>query len=829
MSKLFKILLKNPKSIIFLFSILCLISIFFTINLLKINTSTESLINPALDFKLDYKKLKEEFKVLDKNLLIRISGKSSNLSQTAKTILNDLRQSKSIDFAYSPNLDNFFYSNFFNFLNNTQKQDFVNKLFTYQPFISEINNNPRLQGFNNLLELFIKSDEFSPENTEKFNKIFISFINSLDSSKKIEWGSVLNTNADEIFIILGIKKKFLEQKSFSEIYNQLKGYKIYEDEKIKIEYTGGLLIDYEEIDSVTNGTVIAGILSIIFVGLILWCAFRNFTIIFSLLLSIIVGLIVTLGLTSIIVGSLNLISVAFAVLFIGLSVDFGIQVCSRILENKSLTIEKKIYHSLNNLYKTLLIAAIPSMVGFLSFVFTDYVGLSELGIISCIGLSVGLVTNFFFLPCLLEVFSKKVFKKESSYEKKNYYPLLVNLIFSKKRLFFTIILCVVLFSIFESQKIKFDSDALNLKDQNLPSVKLAKELIEQNPTSDYVISVISNMENKSDVEKLTESENIKSIFSFNNILESYSSDELDYLKILIDNENPNFFSNKDELKYLKNNLIKLHELNLGPISKNSNILLKKIESFQNEQDFYKKMQILFFKDFEELTNLITNLGNTDPNFYEIIPEYYEKRYISENKLQRFEVFPSKDVSITENLEKFVHDVKEFFPNATGMPVVQLEAGKIVKESFLIAFVISISFLIIFIFILFKNLRLVILSVSCLFIASIFTVFFMIIFEIQLNFANMIALPLLYSLGISYPIYFIRRVKEFRDVDKVIQSSTPMAIVFSAATTIASFATLAISNHNGTSSMGILLFISLTMTLLSSIFFLPIIYKTMFDK
>ena len=107
-------------------------------------------------------------------------------------------------------------------------------------------------------------------------------------------------------------------------------------------------------------------------------------------------MIVTLGLTSIIVGSLNLISVAFAVLFIGLSVDFGIQVCSRILENKSLTIEKKIYHSLNNLYKTLLIAAIPSMVGFLSFVFTDYVGLSELGIISCIGLSVGLVTNFFF-------------------------------------------------------------------------------------------------------------------------------------------------------------------------------------------------------------------------------------------------------------------------------------------------------------------------------------------------------------------------------------------------------------------------------------------------
>tara|TARA_B100000214_G_C23801416_1_gene550562 strand:- start:397 stop:735 length:339 start_codon:yes stop_codon:yes gene_type:complete len=106
---------------------------------------------------------------------------------------------------------------------------------------------------------------------------------------------------------------------------------------------------------------------------------------------------------------------------------------------------------------------------------------------------------------------------------------------------------------------------------------------------------------------------------------------------------------------------------------------------------------------------------------------------------------------------------------------------------------------------------------------------MIILKIHFNFANMIALPLLYSLGISYPIYFIRRIKELKDIDKVIKSSTPKAIIISATTTIASFATLAISQHNGTSSMGILLFISLMMTLLSSIFFLPIIYKSIIDK
>ena len=123
-----------------------------------------------------------------------------------------------------------------------------------------------------------------------------------------------------------------------------------------------------------------------------------------------------------------------------------------------------------------------------------------------------------------------------------------------------------------------------------------------------------------------------------------------------------------------------------------------------------------------------------------------------------------------------------------------------------------------------NITSVLLCIVSLLLASIFTVFIMIITGLNLNFANMIALPLLYSLGVSYPIYFMRRFFELGKVDKVILSNTPSAIFFSAATTTASFATLGMSSHNGTSSMGILLFISLLMTLLSSLVLLPLMIK-----
>ena len=115
------------------------------------------------------------------------------------------------------------------------------------------------------------------------------------------------------------------------------------------------------------------------VTILLWIAFKNVRAIFFLIFSIIIGLTITLGLTSIIVGKLNLISVAFTVLFIGLSVDYGIQIYSRILESIYVPQSKKIISDVKNISNTLLIASIPSMVGFISFVPTNYIGLSELG------------------------------------------------------------------------------------------------------------------------------------------------------------------------------------------------------------------------------------------------------------------------------------------------------------------------------------------------------------------------------------------------------------------------------------------------------------------
>ena len=562
------------------------------------------------------------------------------------------------------------------------------------------------------------------------------------------------------------------------------------------------------------------------VAILLWIAFKDLYLLFSIVLTIILGLVITLGITTLVIGSLNLISVAFAVLFIGLSVDYGIQICSRIKEKNFLTNEtiKEKTKIIESIGKILFIASIPSIVGFLSFIPTDYVGLSELGIISAIGLVVGLILNTFFLPCLLGLFLKK--KKIGFIELNS--NLYENLLINNKNKILIIFFIIVFYSFFNLSKITFDSDALNLKDQELQSVKLAKELIENNPTSDYIASVIFTEKELKSFKydhPIFQNDIVSGYFSYEKIFQKYESEDLDYLKFLLSNkkfEKPS--DGGDQIARLSLLLDKYIEGDFGQVSVNAKQLKDNISLFQSDKISYLEIEEIFFEKFDDLISGVLNLGSIPDNLSSEIPENFSNRYISDNNLYRVEIFPSRDLSKPEDLKEFVSTIETFFPSATGMPIVQFNAGEIVIDSFKKALIISLFFLILFLFLIFRKVNYVLVCVISLVCAFILTIFFMIVLKLNFNFANMIAIPLLFSLGVSYQIYFIKRFDELGDFKKLFSSNTPLAILFSGLTTIFSFSTLFFSSHNGTSSMGLLLFISLSNTLITSLILLPIFIK-----
>ncbi len=816
--------LKNPYKVVISFLFITFLAMFSTFQNLAINTSTDSLIDDQLTFKKNQKKLKKHFKVLNNNILIRIKGKNSKkIENIFLEIENKLDQREEFDFYYSPNFDKFFKSNFFSLLSERQKNDFIDQLYQFQPFISELNNNKKLEGFNNFIDLVLKSQNINE--IKSLDIVFKNFILALNTRTEVDWKKILRKDFDEIFILLSVNENYLGSNGFSLTYEFLQSLREkYNSQNINIQFTGGLIIDHEEIKSVSSGAALSGLLSIILVSIILYASLKKIKLIFCLIVSILVGLFITTGITSVTIGSLNLISVAFAVLFIGLSVDFGIQVFLRILENQKENIGLENFKSeLGSVSRTITIASIPSIVGFLSFVPTKYTGLSELGIISAIGLFVGLLVNILFLPAIYSLI-KKSDSKIIERKKNNLWQRFSNFILSNKYYLLFSLLIISIYNFTFIKSISFDSDAMKLKDQKLQSVLLAKELIEKNPTSDYIISIVENKEiDPSKLKDLLKNSNIQEIRSVGTLFEEYKSENLDYLKFLITTGvSKEFYSSPEEFDRFQNLLLKIKSLKIDNISNICEELINKLSQIDVNHKEIKNIEELFFNKFNDLNNVILTIGNKKYINYDEIPDYYKNRFESLDGFYRYEVIPSKDVNRKENLEEFVDSVQRFYPDATGMPVVQLEAGKIVKNSFIYAFIFSFIITFFYLLIIFKDLYKVLLCIFSLLIALILLIFFMIVFKIDLNFANMISLPLLFSLGISYPIYFVTRLSEKGNVTSVFVSNTPLAIFTSSLTTICSFGTLFFSSHQGTSSMGLLLFISLLTTLISSLIFLPII-------
>ena len=183
------------------------------------------------------------------------------------------------------------------------------------------------QGFNNLLALALKQNDSN--SLSEFSQILHDFYKSFSNNSKVDWSLIFNAEKKENFMIVGFNDKYLE--SFDQFYSFLNSLKN-KSPNFVIEFTGGLVIDFEEIESVSRSNLLAAILSILIVSSFLWIAFKNLRIILILISSILIGLSLTVGSYYNFIGKLNLISVAFAVLFIGLSVDYGIQIFSRILE-----------------------------------------------------------------------------------------------------------------------------------------------------------------------------------------------------------------------------------------------------------------------------------------------------------------------------------------------------------------------------------------------------------------------------------------------------------------------------------------------------------------
>jgi len=203
-----------------------------------------------------------------------------------------------------------------------------------------------------------------------------------------------------------------------------------------------------------------------------------------------------------------------------------------------------------------------------------------------------------------------------------------------------------------------------------------------------------------------------------------------------------------------------------------------------------------------------------------LPDLVVARQLAADGRSRIEVYPAEDISDNDALRRFVTAVQAIAPRATDTPVTLLGAGDTVVDALRKAVLLAVVLIALALMGLLRSPLDAILVLLPLSLAGILTVAATVLFDVPFNFANVIVLPLLLGLGVASGIHLVMRHRVEGAGTSLLQTSTPRAVLFSALTTIGSFGTLAISSHRGTSSMGLLLTITIGLTLVCTLIVLP---------
>jgi uncharacterized protein len=608
------------------------------------------------------------------------------------------------------------------------------------------------------------------------------------------------------------------------------------DNGVRVRLTGSVALSDEEFATVADGAALNGVVTILVVLLLLWLALRQARIVLAVLVNLAVGLTFTAAIGLWMVGALNLISVAFAVLFIGLGVDFGIQFSVRYRAERHANhdLGKALQGTARGVAGPLLLAAASIAAAFYSFLPTAYVGLSELGLIAGTGMIVAFLTTVTLLPALLSAL------KPVGEPAPVGWPALAPLdrfLDRRRNWVVGVTLAAVLLGLPLLRSLSFDFNPLDLRSKQAESVSTLLDLMGDPDTSPSTIDVLEpDLASASALaEKLGRLREVAKVRT----LESFVPKDQDEKLALIDDASF-FFENTltpDRVDPAPTPAQTLEAINKAaadlsgaaagidsPAAMQARRLATALTTLakapQAERDEAERVLVTpLITTLREVRDLLTAEHVTT----DTLPASLKSAWISAGGEVRIEVAPNGDGNDNAVLRRFVDAVRTVAPQASGAPIFIVEAAATIVKAFLEAAVWSVASIALILFVTLRRWVDVALTLVPLMVAIVLTLEICVAVGLQLNFANIIALPLLLGVGVAFKIYYVMAWRAGET--NFLQSSLTRAVFFSACATATAFGSLWFSHHPGTSSMGKLMALSLATTLCAAVLFQPALLAT----
>jgi hopanoid biosynthesis associated RND transporter like protein HpnN len=831
----------HAKLVIALSLALTVAAAFYAAHTLKMDTDTARMISADLPWKQEMAKINTAFPQNVGLLVVMIDGRTPDAAEDAAAALFAKMTERSDLFDTVRRADGGpFYDQYGLMLLSTKDLDQISRsVIRAQPFIASLAADPSLRGLFDVLSLAMEGVARNVTDFASLERPLSAISTAMSAAltgngTPLSWRSLMiDRPVDQRELrklILAQPKRDFQAlqpgaKATAAVRQMAGELGLGPERGVTVRLTGAVPLNDEEFGTVAEGMGWALFVSILLVLGLLFAALRSVKLILACFATLIVGLVLTFGFATITIGSLNLVSIAFAVMFIGLSIDFGIQFGVRYGQERFIADDPGALPRTGRfMARPLTLAAIAIAAGFLSFMPTDYKGVSELGLIAGGGMAITLILNLTLLPALLQLFPPASRPLDMGFA---WAKPLDDFLLRRRWLVLGIWAVIGIAGVAAVMGLRFDFNPLHLKDPKVESVSSMLDLMQDPLRTPYNIEILAPDIDAAQAlaDKLSKLREVNVVLTANVFVPKDQEPKLailqdlnDLMGLSLDPLDVAAPPTPDEVRASLRNCAARLRSAVGSSDVAQQLARLLDQAADSDDAFLQRLDSVLLSTLKPRLDALKAALTAKPLTVETLPPEIRNDWIAADGRARVLVIPAGDSNDNAVLARFVTAVRTVAPEASGSAVQIYEAGRAVSRAFEIATLLAMASMAILLGLILRRVTDVLMVLVPLAAAALATAIVCRLIGLQLNFANIIALPLLLGIGVAFNIYFV--VNWRNGIGGPLQTSTARGVLFSALTTGASFASLAVSGHLGTASMGIMLLAGMAMTLLSIFTFMP---------
>jgi len=612
--------------------------------------------------------------------------------------------------------------------------------------------------------------------------------------------------------------------------------------------TGRPVLQADEMQTTDKDMTRASVAAIVLVGLLFVFVLRGWLRPVLLVASLIIAIIWTFGFVTISIGQLNLLSIVFTLVLVGIGVDFGVHIMLRYVENRKngSAAREAVQTSIFRTGPGIIMGALTSVCAFYSVLGSDFRGLAELGLVGGTGILLSLLTMLTFLPAML-LMTESTPRFSANSTRVVAYPFLERMSARPLRLLL-ILAAASIAAVPGLFKLHFSYNLLELQAKGLESVEYEGRLITESDESTwYAIMTTDSPETinalVSKVKNLPSVGKVESILDF--IPKAQEQKIALYAKAVAVLDEittrppqaavPDASAMVDALDRLTAALEGIEErLFAAGATQEMAVLNESMQSIQASRAILEhggaeklrlqELQQELNHDIEESLEQLKRLLSAKSVTPKDIPASIRDLFIGKDGSYQIKVSPRDNVWNFDKLRQFVADLRKVDPTVSGVPVGVMESAQLMHRTFLSAAGLTIILVSLMLWLYSRSLVYVVLTLLPLGVGILWLLELMGWAGINFNLANFFAVPILIAIGVDGGVHFLARWGELQGHEGLFSTSTPTAVSLSFTTTMVGFGGLLFAHHRGLASLGAVMVLGSLTGLVSCLLVLPAVLK-----